>query len=302
MSSPYLPRLLSLRNADGGWGYYPGKASRIEPTSLALMALSASGVGQAFVGQAFVGQAFRPADKQQSVVGQAFSPADKQQPVVTQSVVGQAFVGQAFRPADSLSSFPTRDHLLLDPGADVPNLAFNAQAALALLAAGDAPRARAIVDALLAAKGVTVPNTDAIRQDNSCRWAASACSGTAYRPMIWMRPWRRPGPRQASWTTRPRSRLRRSPSPRPRQAPVPSMSEKKASHLHVGQAFRPADNVTQTHVGQGFSPAFPLTRRAFVATVGVTPAAACRARPYDRSVFVPPAHSPMAVLPGRLRC
>jgi uncharacterized protein (DUF362 family) len=61
------------------------------------------------------------------------------------------------------------------------------------------------------------------------------------------------------------------------------MSEKKASHLHVGQ---------------GFSPATPLTRRAFVATVGATLAAACRARPYDSSVFVPPAHSPVAVLPA----
>jgi len=32
-------RLLSSRNADGGWGYYPGKASRLEPTCWALVAL-----------------------------------------------------------------------------------------------------------------------------------------------------------------------------------------------------------------------------------------------------------------------
>ena len=31
--------LLSGRNADGGWGYYPGKASRLEPTCWALLAL-----------------------------------------------------------------------------------------------------------------------------------------------------------------------------------------------------------------------------------------------------------------------
>lgn len=32
--------LLRLRNADGGWGYYPGKASRLEPTCWALLALA----------------------------------------------------------------------------------------------------------------------------------------------------------------------------------------------------------------------------------------------------------------------
>jgi hypothetical protein len=32
--------LLAGRNADGGWGYYPGKASRLEPTCWALLALT----------------------------------------------------------------------------------------------------------------------------------------------------------------------------------------------------------------------------------------------------------------------
>jgi hypothetical protein len=32
--------LLRLRNADGGWGYYPGKSSRLEPTCWALLALA----------------------------------------------------------------------------------------------------------------------------------------------------------------------------------------------------------------------------------------------------------------------
>lgn len=31
-------RLVAARNADGGWGYYAGKASRLEPTSWALLA------------------------------------------------------------------------------------------------------------------------------------------------------------------------------------------------------------------------------------------------------------------------
>ncbi len=39
--------LLSGRNADGGWGYYPGKASRLEPTCWALLALDAGADGRA---------------------------------------------------------------------------------------------------------------------------------------------------------------------------------------------------------------------------------------------------------------
>ena len=35
--------LLGFRNADGGWGYYPGKASRLEPTCWALLALARHG-------------------------------------------------------------------------------------------------------------------------------------------------------------------------------------------------------------------------------------------------------------------
>ena len=34
--------LLSSRNSDGGWGYYPGKGSRLEPTAWALLALNES--------------------------------------------------------------------------------------------------------------------------------------------------------------------------------------------------------------------------------------------------------------------
>ena len=35
--------LAAARNADGGWGYGRGRASRLEPTSLALLALNAAG-------------------------------------------------------------------------------------------------------------------------------------------------------------------------------------------------------------------------------------------------------------------
>ena len=38
-----LERLRALRNADGGWPYYKGKTSRLEPTCWALLALQAAG-------------------------------------------------------------------------------------------------------------------------------------------------------------------------------------------------------------------------------------------------------------------
>ena len=37
--------LLAARNSDGGWPYYKGKTSRLEPTSAALLALAASAAG-----------------------------------------------------------------------------------------------------------------------------------------------------------------------------------------------------------------------------------------------------------------
>ena len=35
--------LLAARNPDGGWPYYAGKTSRLEPTAWALLALRAAG-------------------------------------------------------------------------------------------------------------------------------------------------------------------------------------------------------------------------------------------------------------------
>lgn len=42
-ASTLTGRLLSMRNPDGGWPYYSGKASRLEPTCWALLALQAAG-------------------------------------------------------------------------------------------------------------------------------------------------------------------------------------------------------------------------------------------------------------------
>jgi hypothetical protein len=40
VASSLVEALLALRNQDGGWGYYTGKSSRIEPTCWALLALA----------------------------------------------------------------------------------------------------------------------------------------------------------------------------------------------------------------------------------------------------------------------
>ncbi len=38
-----LTALIAARNPDGGWPYYAGKTSRLEPTAWALLALHAAG-------------------------------------------------------------------------------------------------------------------------------------------------------------------------------------------------------------------------------------------------------------------
>src|SRR5205807_4287502 len=40
--STLVNELISAANSSGGWSYYPGKASRLEPTSWALLALGAA--------------------------------------------------------------------------------------------------------------------------------------------------------------------------------------------------------------------------------------------------------------------
>ena len=38
-------QLLETRNGDGGWGYEPGRTSRLEPTCWALLALGGAQAG-----------------------------------------------------------------------------------------------------------------------------------------------------------------------------------------------------------------------------------------------------------------
>jgi hypothetical protein len=48
-----LDFLWANQNADGGWGYFPGKRSWLEPTSYAMMALHGAGSGAAALDRAW---------------------------------------------------------------------------------------------------------------------------------------------------------------------------------------------------------------------------------------------------------
>lgn len=111
-----LEQLVRSRNEDGGWGYYPGKQSRIEPTCCALIALAATGL-----------------------------PAD----------------------ASILQRWSTRGGRLIDTGATTPNVAFNAQALLAVRHTGVREPWRAVYDWLLGIKGVGFGQSEVVRQNSS---------------------------------------------------------------------------------------------------------------------------------------
>ena len=109
--------LLAARNPDGGWPYLAGRRSRLEPTALALLALSAGGT-----------------DVDSRV----------------------------------LTAWPRQEGLLLDIEAGSVNLASHAQAALVAQALGPTLESFAgrLVDALVAVKGVRLPPSPALRQDD----------------------------------------------------------------------------------------------------------------------------------------
>jgi hypothetical protein len=129
-----LDQLLAHRNADGGWGYYPGKLSRLEPTSQALIALAAAG-----------------------------QPVD----------------------ASVLDTWPMREGLFVDVSASPPNIAFHAQAVLALRAVNH-PHPFSRLYALVGAKGRTFPQLDGLPQDNSLEgWSWRRGTISWVEPTAW---------------------------------------------------------------------------------------------------------------------
>jgi len=110
--------LAESRRRDGAWGYYPGRAGRLESTCWALLAL---------------------ARHRGATVDIA-----------------------------PLRGWPAQKGWLIDvPGAPV-NVAFNALAAVVLLQHPDGrPLAAPIVSNLVSTQGMALPQSDAIRQDNS---------------------------------------------------------------------------------------------------------------------------------------
>jgi len=133
--------LMTARNPDGGWGYYPQKATRLEPTVWSLLALA------------------RDADK----------PVD----------------------VDALRRWPQKDGWLVDGPSSAPaNVAFNALAGLACLAAASAPETatfvRAIATKIVAAKGIALPQNDVQRQDNALQaWSWIDQTFSWVEPTAW---------------------------------------------------------------------------------------------------------------------
>lgn len=119
--------LLAHRNPDGGWGYYPDKTSRLEPTCWASLALSLEGDGV--------------------------------QPP-TAAALGRL-----------CARWTSPQGLLAEPGLP-PNPAFNGLACLVLVSLGD-PAGRElagrVASGLVSSAGITLPQSDAQRQDNTLR-------------------------------------------------------------------------------------------------------------------------------------
>lgn len=134
MCRELVEALRAARRPDGGWPYYAGKSSRLEPTCWALLALRAAG-----------------------------------EPVS----------------ADVLSAWPRRNGLLADrPGGNV-NYAFNGLAAIALGAFGVSDRA--LLEGLIAVRGVALPESTVNRQDNSIQaWAWTDGTFSWVEPTAWV--------------------------------------------------------------------------------------------------------------------
>ena len=154
MQNSLSDTLTSSANAGGGWGYYRGRASRIEPTLWAMLALSESQGGA--------------------------SRAGAPQP-------GAPYV------LDPHLAFLTRSRdaggRVIDDAALPVNFGFNGQAALVLQSIGlpaAAGLAGAVLDRVIDAKGVAVPQSPQFRQDNSLQgWSWMDGTFSWVEPTAW---------------------------------------------------------------------------------------------------------------------
>jgi hypothetical protein len=140
--------LVRARNPDGGWPYVAGRQSRLEPTTLALLALRASG-----------------------------------HRIDITTVAG----------------WPRRSGLLLDARGGEVNLAWHAQAALIAQSFDDSAVAASLVTALVDVKGVALPPSPALKQDDRLQgWPWSLGTFSWVEPTAWaimaVRRWHRVRP------------------------------------------------------------------------------------------------------------
>ncbi len=150
-SSTLRATLLAGRNADGGWPYYRGKSSRLEPTCAALIALGAVGEGQP------VGVLERWPRRDGLFVDAAGE--------INVAFNGLAAVTLAARGADRLrQGYGGPPKLYAKAEAPPPQTA--------PIARQESLIARELVAALARVKGVAVPKSSINRQDNTLQgWA-----------------------------------------------------------------------------------------------------------------------------------
>ena len=143
--------LVAGRNTDGGWGYYPGKASRLEPTCWAMLALGS-------------GPAPNPA------------PIDDAR-VLRDSAA--AWLVRCQRPSGWLVEDPQWPF----------NIAFNALAAFTLQHYRDPARdevLRRLLAAVVSSKGTPAPTAADLRQDNSLQgWSWIDATFSWVEPTCW---------------------------------------------------------------------------------------------------------------------
>ena len=141
--------LVAGRNADGGWGYYAGKASRLEPTCWALLAIGSS----------------------------PDSPGSKDAKTLREPA--SMWLVNCQRPAGSLVERPEWP----------VNIGFNALAAFTLLhhrdLANDDVRRR-LLTFLVTSKGMAAGPSDTVRQDNSLQgWSWTDATFSWVEPTCW---------------------------------------------------------------------------------------------------------------------